>query len=281
MYLSMIILASVMFSFQFVFNNGFRKEEGSDLCASLKFTFYSSAIGIIILFIINKFHIEFSLFSTVVACVYSIVCIALSYVSIKAFAYANLSVYSVFSMIGGMLLPFLYGLMCGEEFKVIRLVCCALITLSVAMSVNGGRESAKAVKYYIMVFILNGLVGVISKFHQSHTELCVDSGSFMIYARMFSVLFCAFLLLTIKGFDFSVTKKAFIYSSVYSALNGVGNLLLLVALLHLPATVQYPVVTGGVIVISTLITLLRREPIQKKEMFAAFIAFVATVFMAL
>ena len=52
------------------------------------------------------------------------------------------------------------------------------------------------------------------------------------------------------------------------------------ALLHIPASVQYPIVTGGTIVISTLIGLIRREKITKREILAAVVAFFATVVMA-
>lgn len=277
----MIIIAAVMFSFQFVFHDGFRRENGSDWNSSLKFTFYTSVAGLLALLIINKFHIEFSLFSLATASVYTIVCILSSYSSIKAFLYANLSVYSVFSMIGGMLLPFLYGIMGGEAFKTTRLVCCLLISLAVIMSINKGEHSSKAIKYYMLVFFLNGMVGVISKFHQSYPALCVDSGSFMILTRITGILFCLVLLLCLKKRNFTVNKKALIYTGLYAILNSVGNLLLLIALLYLPASVQYPIVTGGVIVCSTVIVIIRREKITKRELLAAAIAFVATIFMAI
>ena len=106
----MIIIAVCLFSTQFLLNNEYRKESGNTWNASLKFSLYSSITGFIILAITNKFNFNISMFSAVVAAVYSLVCIGLGYSSIKAFTYANLSVYSVFSMIGGMLLPFAYGL---------------------------------------------------------------------------------------------------------------------------------------------------------------------------
>lgn len=281
MYLIMIIIATVMFSFQFILNDGFRREDGSSFISSLKFTLYSSIAGIIVLLVINKLHVEARMFSVLTACVYSIVFIALNYSSIKAFEQANLSVYSVFSMIGGMVLPFLYGIMSGEEFKAIRLICLLLITMSVVMSIKKEEQSKKATKYYIMVFILNGLVGVISKFHQSYTDLCADSGSFMIITKIITAVFSAGLLCSSKKRSFIVNGKALIYSALYAVLNSIGNLLLLVSLLHLPASVQYPVVTGGVIVISTVIVIARKEKITKKEILAACIAFFATAFMAI
>jgi len=280
-YYLMIFVAVCLFSTQFLLNNEYRKECGNTWNSVLKFSFYSSITGFITLVITNKFNFNISMFSAVVAGVYSLVCIGLSYSSIKAFTYANLSVYSVFAMIGGMLLPFIYGLMCGEEFKIIRIVCCILIALCVSLAIERQKQSKKAVKYYIAVFVLNGMAGVISKFHQSYTELCVDSGSFMIMTRIFTFIICVVLLLLQQKKNFSITKKAAVYSMLYSVVNGIGNLLLLIALLHIPASVQYPIVTGGTIVVSTIISLIKRDRITKKEILAAGIAFVATCFMAI
>lgn len=279
-YYLMIIVSVCLFSTQFLLNNEYRKENGNTFNSSLKFSLYASISGFIALAIINKFHFEISLFSALVAAVYSLVCIALAYSSIKAFTYANLSVYSVFSMIGGMLLPFVYGILCGEEFKLIRVVCCLLIAVCVTLALNKTEHSKKAVKYYIAVFILNGMVGVISKFHQSFTEICVDSGSFMMLTKIFAFVFSVILILMQKEKNFAVSKKAGLFAVLYSVVNSVGNLFLLMALLHIPASVQYPIVTGGTIVISTLIGLIRREKITKREILAAVVAFFATVFMA-
>ena len=228
-YYLMIIVSVCLFSTQFLLNNEYRKENGNTFNSSLKFSLYASISGFIALAIINKFHFEISLFSALVAAVYSLVCIALAYSSIKAFTYANLSVYSVFSMIGGMLLPFIYGILCGEEFKLTRIVCCFLIAVCVILSINKAENSGKAFKYYIAVFILNGLVGVISKFHQSFTELCVDSGSFMMLSKIFSVVFSLIFILLQKEKNFSLSKKAGFYTVLYSVVNSVGNLLLLLA----------------------------------------------------
>ena len=277
----MIVTAALLFSLQFMFKNGFQKECGSSWNASLIFSLYSSVSGLIVLLIINKFHLEASLFSIAVALIYSIVNIVLGYSSIKAFQYANLSVYSVFSMIGGMLLPFIYGIMCGEEFKPVRIICCILIVISVAMSINKGEQSRKAIKYYIAVFVLNGMVGVISKFHQSYTAYCVDSASFIILTKIVTLLMSVVLILVQKERSLKISKTAALYCTGDSVFNSIANLMLLIALLNLPASVQYPIVTGGVIIFSTIIDLLRKEKVTKKEIAAAGIAFISSAFMAL
>jgi len=279
MYILMIAVAAFLFSMQFVFNNGFQRENGSGLAVSLRFSFYTSVWGFLVLLVINRFHLEFTVFSVLVAVVYGLVNIGFSFCSIKAFEYANLSVYSVFSMIGGMALPFAYGLLTGEELKTVRIVCFLLIILSVVMSVEKGERSRKALKYYLGVFCLNGLVGVLSEFHQSQQGMCVDSGSFMMLTMVTTTVLSGLLLLHGGGFRQNIKSHGF--CAGYSVLCSVGNLLLLIALLHLPASVQYPIVTGGVIVFSTVIALARKDTVTRREIFAAGIAFAASVLMAL
>lgn len=281
MYYFMITSAAFLFSLQFVFNHGYQRENESGMSASLRFSLYTSLFGLVWLLLINRFHMELTLFSILVAVADGFVSIGFSYCSIKAFQYANLSVYSVFSMIGGMVLPFVYGVVCGEELTAVRLICCVLIVISVAMPLKRSGGSRKAVKYYIGVFVLNGMVGVLSEFHQSHQELCVDSASFMMLRMLSAIVLSALFLLARKERNFGVSKKSLIYCAGYSGFNSIGNLLLLIALLHLHASVQYPIVTGGVIVFSTLIDLLRKERVSKRELLAAALAFAASALMAL
>ena len=75
-------------------------------------------------------------------------------------------------------------------------------------------------------------------------------------------------------------RAAVLFASGYGVFNGIGNLFLLISLVHLPASVQYPLVTGGVMLFSTLISALRKEKIEKKEYIAAVISFAASVLMA-
>lgn len=79
-----------------MFDDGYQKESGCGWKSSLKLSLYSSAVGLIALFVINGFKLRFSGFSVIVATVYAAVCILLNYSSVKALRYANLSVYSVF-----------------------------------------------------------------------------------------------------------------------------------------------------------------------------------------
>lgn len=280
MYYFIIALSTIMFSVQFMFNNNYQKENGNGIIQSINFSLYTSVFGLVILLIINNFKFEMSLFSFMVAIVYSLVILLTNYSSIKAFSYANLSVYSVFSMIGGMILPFLYGVLKGEEIKFLRILCIVLITISILMTISDNKHSKKAIKYYIAVFFFNGLVGVLSSFHQSFDKVCVDSSSFLMLTKIITTVMCLILLLFQKNKSLVISKKSLLLCFYSAGLNSIANLLLLIALLHIPTSVQYPIVTGGTIVCATLIDKIRKTQVSKKELIAAAVALISSILMA-
>jgi hypothetical protein len=236
--------------------------------------------------LISGFKIQFSWFSLLMATVYAVSSMAMSYYSLKAFAVANLSVYSVFSMLGGMILPFFLGVLFFDEGDklVFKIICCALIVVAVLLNVKSGKQDKKALFYYFAVFVLNGMSGVISKLHQSSSLSPVDSSSFMLWSAVVTVvLSAAWLLIAYRQIPLIKGKNIFFVTG-YGVFNGLGNLFLLIALSGengLPASVQYPLVTGGVMVCSTIISTIRKEKLTVREYIATFIALLASIFIAL
>lgn len=281
-YYTLVFSATILFALQFLFNQKFEQIRGSDLKSALEFTLYKSVIIVIIMLIISGFKIpDITPFSIILSVIYSAACILMTYFSMKAFAVANLSVYSVFSMLGGMLLPFLLGVgFYNEKLTVFKCVCCALIAVSVLLNLRSGKQSKKAFLYYMAVFILNGGVGVISKIHQSAHTPHTDSTGFMFLSSVASIVISGIWLLIQYRKIPLIKGKSLLYASGYGIFNGVGNLFLLISLSHLPASVQYPLVTGGVMVFSTIISAVRKEKLSKTDYIAAGISFVASVLMA-
>lgn len=280
-YYLLVSAATVLFALQFLFNQKFEEERGNSLKSALEFTLYKSIVIVVMMLIISGFKIIITPLSAGLAVIYAAACILMTYFSMKAFAVANLSVYSVFSMLGGMLLPFLAGVgFYNEELTPFKIVCCVLIVISVLLNLRGGKQSKKAFLYYMAVFILNGSVGVISKIHQSSELPHTDSTGFMFLTSAVSVVISAVWLLIQHKKIPLIKGKSLGFSAGYGIFNGVGNWLLLISLVNLPASVQYPLVTGGVMVFSTVISAVRKEKLSKTDYIAAAISFVASVLMA-
>ena len=281
-YYILVIIATVLFSLQFLFNQKFQQSYGTGMQSALVFSFYKSIVVAVVMICVAGFQLQITLLSTILAVVYAAVSLAMVYFSIKAFEVANLSVYSVFSMLGGMLLPFVLGVsFYSEKLTVFKGICCALIVFAVLLNVKKGENKKKALLYYMMVFFLNGMAGVISKIHQSSVYAHVNSSNFMFLSSIAAILIAGiWLLIAYKKIPL-IKGKELLYASGYGVFNGVGNWLLLISLIHLPASVQYPLVTGGVMVLSTVISAIGKEKLVKRDYIAAAIAFVASVCMAL
>ena len=111
LYYGIIMAAVVMFSLQFWFNQQFERQCGSGLRPMLIFSSGYSAAGLLVLLIINGFRLEFSWFSMIMAILTALNGMAYTFCSLKALEKINLSLYSVFSMLGGMMLPFIFGIL--------------------------------------------------------------------------------------------------------------------------------------------------------------------------
>ena len=75
--------------------------------------------------------------------------------------------------------------------------------------------------------------------------------------------------------------RAIILSAGGGTLNRIANYLLLIALAVLPASVQYPFVTGGVIIVSTVLAALTKQKPSKKEIIAVGLSFIGVLALVL
>lgn len=277
MYL-ILIFAAFLFAVQFLFNQQYRRLKGEGLDATMTFSLYTSAISFVILFALGRLQLHITWFSLLIAVLYAAVCLLSSYAGLKAFGTANLSVYSIFMMLGGMLLPFAYGILfANEALSFAKALSILLICAAVGCSFEKGAEGKNAYRVYAAIFILNGLVGVLSKIHLSVAALAVDSYSFMATIQLALLAMCLlYCLMTRQGIP-KPSGKLYLCLSGYAVCNGIGNLFCQIALTSLPASIQYPIITGGVMVFSTLISLARREPIGGKTYLAAALACLSTI----
>lgn len=275
-----LIIADLLFALQFLFNQQFRKRNGEGLDQTFTFSMYTNGISFLILLILNGFKFSINLTSFVIALIYSLVILCYSYSGLKSFATANLSVYSIFTMLGGMLMPFAYGVIFdGEDFSAAKAICVLLIGIATALSFEKGKGKGKNLKYYFAVFVLNGLVGVLSAIHQSRNGETVDSGSFMATVNICTFVICLLYHLIKNKKVPLLPLKEVGNLSCYAACSGIGNLLCLIALTSLDASVQYPIITGGVMVFSTLISIVRKEKPSAKTLVSTAIACVSTILM--
>ena len=286
-----LIIAAFLFSVQFVFQRQFTKSEGETLRTSFLFSLLTSVVRVAFLLLLGGFRVE-ALSPTVLllTLLQSADSILFIFMSAKAFRYADMSLYSLLSMLGGMILPFLYGILfCHEGLGRIKGICFVLIAVAVLLGVEKSKGKG-ALGCYVGVFLANGMSGVLATMNREAVE-GVDGNSYLIYAGLWTVIGSLAVLLRSREQEkkkdgkakplFVSPRSAILSGTVYSLSCSFGNLLLMIALMTLPASVQYPFITGGTIAFSAAISLLRKEKIKRRSLIAAFVAIAASALLVL
>lgn len=278
MYYGLIILSVVMFGGGFAFNNGYRKIRGSSIKISLQFSLIGGLAGLLILLLLNGFRLEFTPFTLLMALLSTANSLVLTYCGFKALDKINLSLYSVFMMLGGMLLPFLQGLIFyGEDMTLAKGACLALIFAALLLTFERG-ERRRGTVYYVIVFLLNGMAGVLSKLFTSAPYEKASAAGYSILSGICSIVICSLLLLIFFRKRDGTPKIGLPDTGLCigsCALNRVANYILLIALLHVETSVQYPMVTGGTMIVSTLICFFGKNRPKKRELLSVALAFLA------
>ncbi len=253
----LVIIATVLLAFDFSFAKMYQMSQGTAFSEGLKF---NAAIGLFsaaIFFILSGFNTDFSLYSMLLALGMSACCMLYSIIGLVILKLSNISVYTVFLMCGGMLLPYIFGIcFLDEKPTLLRIVGIIIMLVAVFLSNRTKFEfNPTLLLLCLLIFVLNGMVSIISKCHQITTSFeTVDSTTFVMYSGI-----CKFILSSIalifckkeKGLYFS-SKKVILIMVASALIGGVSYMLQLIGATQLPASVLYPICTGGSILFSSL-----------------------------
>ena len=206
-YYGVLLAAVTMFSFQFLFNKIFEKEYGNGLRAMFVFSAGSSLVGFLILFAINGFRFEFTWFSCLMAFFAALDSIGYTYFSLKSLGRINLSLYSMFSMLGGMILPSVIGILFyNEPLTPGKSICYVLILMSLIISSEKGAKKSGYI-YYMGVFMLNGMSGVLSTIFQNAPYEKTSAAGYSMLIALTALIICVLFLPFVKGSGAKLTKK--------------------------------------------------------------------------
>lgn len=279
-YYLLITISTVMFGVQFLFNDIYRKHEGSTLFKSVVFSLGTAAVIAVLMLVIGGFSIEFTPFAFVLALLSAVNAVLFAYCSVVSLSKINLSLYSLFVMLGGMILPVIAGVLFGEAFGLRKAVCIVIIIIALSVGVDFNADKRTLVICFVM-FMLNGLAGVIAKWHQFYADAAVSGESFMFWKSIMTVVISVFLLIFIDKDSILFRKKGAAFSGIagFALMSGFGNFFLLVALNHVDASVQYPMVSGGTIVVSTVIAFVSGSKLNYKNIISTVLAIGATLLL--
>ena len=271
-----------MFGLQFFCNQQYERECKSSFTSSMMFIFGGALAGLVVLLAVNGMKWEFTPFTVIMAALAALDGMAFSFCSMKALGKINLSLYSLFSMLGGMVLPFCLGVFFfDEKFTPGKAICLVLVIVALTLSVEKGKSKGGTI-YYIGVFVFNGLSGVISKFFQASDFAKTSEAAYSVWTAVVTALISGIaLLISFRQSPMKLSLKAVFWMSGNGILNRVANFLLLLSLAYLPASVQYPMITGGVMIASSLLGYFTPNKPKLKEWISVALSFAGIMAMVL
>ncbi len=281
----LLIISAILLAVNFVINKIYQKSEGASVESGLKFNMISALFTVIIFSIINKFNFEFNGFSFFMAFITSFCTVTYTIIGFKIIKEGQVSLYTFFLMTGGMVIPYIWGvLFLNEHIDLQRIVGLLVIIISVFL-VNPGTKKmgGKTSLMCIGVFFLNGFVSVFSKIHQI-SPIAVSSSKFIVLGGIIKFICCfALYLLLAKQSRKGTPKvdksfKSVIWIIFVSAfISGLSYLLQLLGAKEIDATVLYTIITGGSIFFTTIAGwICFKEKPTKKRVFSVIMCFVGT-----
>ena len=288
MYYVLLALAAVLISGVFAVNKEYQKMFGTAPEAGLAFHSVIGFFTAMIFFCLCGFSVSFTPFSFALSAIMNILVVAYSLIGFKLLKSGTMALYTVCLMSGGMILPYVYGLFfLDEPIKVLRIIGLFVILFGVIVSNYGKTKTGK--KEILMcaaVFLLNGFVSIINKTHQVETVFAtVDTKEFIFIGGAFKFFFCGalYFLLSRKNKKPADNErkgkliKAGLLIALAAVVDGASFLLQLISAQNLPASVMFPVFSGGTIIISTIAgVLFFKEKLSKKAIISVILCFAGT-----
>ena len=279
----LVVIAVIMFGCMFLTNEKYQKEVGSGVFQAMLFNLLCCALGLPIMIVINGFRIEYTHFTLIMACIGFLNSVLCTVCTLKAFERVNLSVFSLLSMLGGMLLPLFAGIFFyGEKFTLGVGLCVAFVIAALLLTVNKGDKKKKGGFFiYAGVFVCNGMSGVISKIYTDASYPKATSAGYSILSAIVMAVVSLIFIVVLWKKRPQISLKSIFFGIASGPLSRVANWLLLIALTVLPASVNYPMVTGGTIIVSTLLSYFTPQKPRWREWLAVALSFTGIMLLTL
>ncbi len=283
----MLLSAVLLLAGDFAVNKLYQKKVGADARAALGFNAVNGLLTAVIFFLINGilngFAFEFHPYSGLLAFAMAVFGFSYSLIGFRMMRDGNIASYTLFLMTGGMAIPYVVGLFALDEpFSLLRTF--GLIAIFTGVFCANTPKTRPSKKYLLMggvVFVLNGLVSTVSKFHQIEETLpTVSAASFVMLSGLAKFVLCSIAVLVMKkrGGENAPKRNPVVWLIAVSALlGGVSYLLQLIGAKNLPATVLYPMITGGAIIFSALAgRIFFKEKIARMTLIGIALCFIGT-----
>ncbi len=275
------LLSDLFFSSGFVIQKKYQQKSGTSIGSGLIFNLISAAVLSVILLVLCFFTPQVSAYSLVSAFLQALVVFTYTVISFYILRAGSLSLYTMFLMTGGMIVPFVWGIcFLNETVTFFQLAGLVLITISIILTSFEKKKSGIVIVILcVIVFFVNGMSSVLTKLHQTESVYAtIDNYDYMFWSSVFRFAL-SLLLLPFAGLGKAEKPKtAAVWLAFAGAVaSGLASYFNLMGASKLPATVLYPLITGGTIVLSAVLeAIVFRKKLVWKEIFPVLLCLAGT-----
>jgi len=249
------------------------------------------SVGGVLFFMCTGNVYKVSAFSLYMAVIFAVVTIFAQVFLTLAMGCGPMSFSILFTYLGTMIIPTIYGMVFLDQMpSVTQWIGFGLMLISVAASVDLKQkgQNAMTVKWLLLTlggFIMWGLVGVCQQIHQS-SEHAGELNGFLFYTFviMTVLLMGFFYLCKLRGEtqNYMIRSKASIFVLLSGVANGAINLINLFLAGRMPGVIFFPIVSGGVIILSGIAAIIVfKEWLQKKQVVGVVAGVLSVILLAL
>jgi drug/metabolite transporter (DMT)-like permease len=273
-----MVFPIVFFAVQFIFVKEFQNRAGCGINQGLFMNMVAGGGAFVALFAFKQFSLFFTLKNVILAFLVGLCIVTLKTLLVKAVSMGMVSISTMFYVMGGTLIPFIFGIsFLHEKLSIFKTIGILLAFLSFFPTIrsceineSGKKASIKFIVICFLIFLANGTSGVFVKINQiasiqDHTIDFIALYSFFIF--LISIIA---LVIQKARCDDKEFFRMFRMNNAASALkvsicNTTANVFVLNLAKKLPASVQFPVTMIGVVILTTILSMiiLKEFPTRK------------------
>lgn len=309
--------ACLCFSIQFIFNKLFESRSNGTYTSGLWCALVTALCMLAYLLPAGGFTFAISASALSCSLLYTVSSLLCSGMTVLALRRGKISVVTTYTLLGGLILPFLWGIFVyGEPVTLTKILGIIILILSMVSSMvldmHADKASASEKKsggmifhlFCFVLFMTNGIISIATTQSQKAAD-AVSSDDFLLLCKVETALAAILIMLVIglvqmkKGNKNGVRDAFWGISksgtmtlpvlgvlvgacALYAVCNGLGNIFSLNCAKTMDASIQFPVISAVVIVLGALFGwVIYHEKIEKQDWLGLSLAALGIVFFVI